>query len=483
MALLVLTSALCFSAFVLRADSIGDTMCGQGTRAIRGSADQVALARRVQQRLHDVERRARWLAAFSEPELQSANERVAYDKARTLLAEALDDFRASAANLERNEMLLIADQIVEQEQQFHEQLPSMLSKTSRRSLDTALTTLQSLAQRLSSAASSGLEQDIAQLERSAVGQRERRGILVVLWGLIPAAMIAVFWRLQRNALGKLTRDFQAYERAPLNEAAELAVPPGLKSLAAAMMQCHQRRIEQHRADTMLVANLLNALKRPANAISDTLGQLATETSGELNEAQEVLVRDAVAAAAALRKMTAACERYVVAIDDSSAAAAPPVITHVDMRSVVEDIAATYRTTMESRDLRLNLSLEPVTVVGEAQRLREMVDGLVSNAVSFSPDGSEINVILRCVGDRMKLEVEDDGPGIDDEEREHAFEPFFVGKAAASSRCYTDGLGLANVRECVRFHNGEIEIADPRHPKRGARFRIQLPLESYGPTHA
>jgi len=474
MALLVLTTALCFSAFVLRADSVSATMCGQGTRAIRGSADQVALARRVQQRLHDVERRARWLVAFSEPALESANERVAYDKARTLLAEALDDFRASVANLDRNEMLLIANQIVEQEQQLHDQLPLLLSKTSRRSLDAALTTLQSLAQRLSGAASAGLEQDIGQLEQAAAGQRQRRRILAVLWGLIPAAIIAVVWQLQRSAIGKLTRDFQASDRAPLNEAANLTVAPGLKNLATAMMQCHQRNVKQHRADKMLVMNLLNAMKRPANAIGDTLGQLATETMGELNEAQEILVRDAVAAAAALRKMNEECERYVLAIDGT--AAAQPVITHVDMRSVVEDVAATNQTTMESRDLRLNLSLEPVTVVGEARRLRAMVDGLVSNAVSFSPDGAEINIILRSLGDRMKLEVEDDGPGIDDEEREHAFEPFFVGKAAGSSPYYTAGLGLATARECVRFHGGEIEIADPRHPKRGARLRVQLPVQ-------
>jgi two-component system sensor histidine kinase GlrK len=83
---------------------------------------------------------------------------------------------------------------------------------------------------------------------------------------------------------------------------------------------------------------------------------------------------------------------------------------------------------------------------------------------------------------MKLEVEDDGPGIDDEEREHAFEPFFVGKAAEACSSYNVGLDLATVRACVRFHSGEIEIADARHPKRGARFRIQLPMESYAPVH-
>lgn len=184
----------------------------------------------------------------------------------------------------------------------------------------------------------------------------------------------------------------------------------------------------------------------------------------------------LAASEALRHMIADFEQHAATSRETGLAHA--IITNVDMRSLLEGLIASHHAEAEQRGLRLNASLEAVTVVGDAQRLRAMAGGLIANAVKFSPDGGEINIILRAVGTRMKLEIEDDGPGIDDDERPHVFEPFFVGKAASGSDRYASGLGLATVQESVRFHRGEIEIADPRHPKRGARFRVQIPLEAH-----
>ena len=85
-------------------------------------------------------------------------------------------------------------------------------------------------------------------------------------------------------------------------------------------------------------------------------------------------------------------------------------------------------------------------------------------------------MLRDSGAQMELEVEDEGPGITLEEREHVFEPFFRGKTApVDEGAEGPGLGLAIVREYVANHQGRVDIIDSRQDQQGARFRVQLPL--------
>ena len=85
-------------------------------------------------------------------------------------------------------------------------------------------------------------------------------------------------------------------------------------------------------------------------------------------------------------------------------------------------------------------------------------------------------MLRDSGEHVELEIEDEGPGIDLDERSHVFEPFFRGKAGqCSDDAEAPGLGLAIVRECVANHQGKVDIIDSRQDQHGTRVRVQMPL--------
>jgi two-component system sensor histidine kinase GlrK len=77
---------------------------------------------------------------------------------------------------------------------------------------------------------------------------------------------------------------------------------------------------------------------------------------------------------------------------------------------------------------------------------------------------------------MELEIEDEGPGIESNERAHVFEPFFRGNNAQCGECVEGpGVGLAIVKEYVANHQGKVDIIDSRQDQHGARIRVQIPL--------
>jgi len=78
---------------------------------------------------------------------------------------------------------------------------------------------------------------------------------------------------------------------------------------------------------------------------------------------------------------------------------------------------------------------------------------------------------------MVLEIEDDGPGIDPDERVKVFEPFFQGRSSRALGVKGTGFGLAIVAECVASHHGKVEVLASHEDRAGARIRVQIPMQS------
>jgi signal transduction histidine kinase len=105
------------------------------------------------------------------------------------------------------------------------------------------------------------------------------------------------------------------------------------------------------------------------------------------------------------------------------------------------------------------------------RLDQIIRNLISNALSHAPDGP---VVVRAGGDApwVRLDVDDRGPGIPEEELPRIWESFFRGERARNSPNRGSGLGLAVVRQLVDLHGGRVEAQS--RPGEGTSFRIWLP---------
>jgi len=112
------------------------------------------------------------------------------------------------------------------------------------------------------------------------------------------------------------------------------------------------------------------------------------------------------------------------------------------------------------------------VIGDVDRLRQLVGNIMSNAVKFSPTDGAITLVLSRRADRVVLTVADEGPGLTEADRERIFAPFSRLSAQPTGREMSHGLGLSIANEIVRLHGGLITVES--EPGQGATFRIDLP---------
>ena len=149
----------------------------------------------------------------------------------------------------------------------------------------------------------------------------------------------------------------------------------------------------------------------------------------------------------------------------------------DLVRVVEDSLSFVAPELRHRNVRVHLdkALAVARVALDADRTFQIVFNLVMNAAE-AQRGADGEVFLRVEAGpqgvdgaaRVVLEVEDRGPGVPEEQREHLFEPFFTTKGESGG----SGLGLAIVQGIVREAGGTIEVAEAKPS--GAIFRVSLP---------
>jgi signal transduction histidine kinase len=143
---------------------------------------------------------------------------------------------------------------------------------------------------------------------------------------------------------------------------------------------------------------------------------------------------------------------------------------VDLVALAQEAVERARTTPTGHAVRLAAPAMPV-VAGDRDRLGQVLDNLLGNAVKYSPPGGEVLVTVEVVGGEAWLRVTDQGPGIPAEALPRLFERFYRGQHAAEEAGL--GLGLYISRMLVEAHGGRIWVGS--EPGAGSTFIIALPL--------
>jgi PAS domain S-box-containing protein len=158
------------------------------------------------------------------------------------------------------------------------------------------------------------------------------------------------------------------------------------------------------------------------------------------------------------------------------AQASPVVLEqevVALSGIIEQavMAAQPAAASHGVDLTLHCSGE-TEVIGDAQRLGQVMDNLLSNAVKFTPAGGSVRVRLLVSGERALIEVADTGMGMSAADQEALFVRFFRTESARKSAIHGTGLGLSIVKTIVAAHGGEITVESAEGE--GTTFRVFLP---------
>ena len=114
------------------------------------------------------------------------------------------------------------------------------------------------------------------------------------------------------------------------------------------------------------------------------------------------------------------------------------------------------------------------VRADRERIMQVMMNIVSNAIKYTPDGGRIVLSAGMKGDRVWMQVDDNGIGIPAGDREHIFERFYRVDKARSRQSGGTGLGLSIAQEIMRQHEGRLYLVDKDEP--GLVIRMELPIE-------
>jgi signal transduction histidine kinase/DNA-binding response OmpR family regulator len=149
---------------------------------------------------------------------------------------------------------------------------------------------------------------------------------------------------------------------------------------------------------------------------------------------------------------------------------------ISLTAVVQAAVDVIQPAAQEKQIVLDVTLDEDadSIVGDADRLQQVMWNLLSNAVKFTPEGGRIELRTEAVGGMARVTVNDTGEGIDSHFLPHVFDRFCQADGSASRRHGGLGIGLSIVRHVVELHGGAVDVVSGGKG-RGATFGVSLPL--------
>lgn len=142
---------------------------------------------------------------------------------------------------------------------------------------------------------------------------------------------------------------------------------------------------------------------------------------------------------------------------------------VDLIQLIQDAIDLH---VKERKISFHHDVAVALVRGDSERLRQVFDNLLRNAIKYSPNGEDVRVDLRLDGESYIASVADRGIGIPEDEQERLFDRFSRGSNARRAKISGTGIGLFIVKTIVERHGGDVGVESKAG--KGSRFYVQLP---------
>ena len=289
----------------------------------------------------------------------------------------------------------------------------------------------------------------------------------VIAGLLSLGMIQLLARGMTSPLRDMASATRAMARGEYDRRVVDSSRDEVGELARAFNRMAAELAEVDRMRKDLIANVSHELRTPLTALQATLENIV----------------DGVAPAdhATLQTMlgqTQRLGRLVEQLLDLSRLESGTVPLELQPFAVRPMLEQTVRESSLAPErggrVEVRLAVEPtdLVIVGDPERVHQVIANVVQNALSHSPPDGTVDVVARANGEGVLIEVSDEGPGIPTEDAGRVFERFYRSDHARASRDGGTGLGLAIAKWIVDMHGGEIR-AEAREP-RGCRMVVTLP---------
>jgi two-component system sensor histidine kinase GlrK len=446
---------------LLNATAYVDRLATRSQAAVDQAAEAARGSRVLMEQVTAMERLARQYLILGDAALL-----VDYAKVRSGFKHTTSDM--SLLPLDESQLHEL-NRTIETEQALFEQLgPKQDRGAGGRQLIAGYVELSQLASNVLDQSNLLIDREIENMGTAA--RSTQRSLLWQMAASIPLGVLVavLFAFLIAKPIRQLDHAIRQLGSAEFATGIRVHGPADLEYLGQRLEWLRQRLIELEEQKTKFLHHVSHELKTPLTALREGSELLADGSSGALNPQQSEI-------AEILRHNSLQLQRLIEGLlgyQQALASINRLEFQSLDLSDIARKVAEAHKLAIAARNLKLRLHLGPAMLTADADKLRVVLDNLVSNAIKYSPEGGTISLAVRAEQDKIVVEVDDAGPGIAAEDSERVFDWFFQGKLGHQGRIKSSGVGLAIAREFVLAHRGTIEVITGRAP--GAHVRVSLP---------
>jgi two-component system sensor histidine kinase GlrK len=442
-----------------------DQLASRSQQTVYQAVQATQSTRRLAELITTMERAARQMVILGDRSLLDS-----YGVAREQLIRTARQFEGLPFDVEQKSAL---DRIVRGEEEIYKALSDPwaqtpeLAKTVQRFVD-----LAAEARIINMRSNALIESEVEEM-RATAAQAQR----ITFWQLLALIPVVIFLVIGFSIL--IARPIRQIDEAIRRlGGGQFAVPvvvsgpQDLEQLGERLEWMRRELLDLERQKNQFLRQVSHELKTPLTALREGAELLSEEAVGKLTPGQREITEIMRHNSVELQKLIEALLSFGASQFRKVAVDLEPV----EIRQVLERVLADHSLAIRSRGLTVDLSVQDVMISADPEKLRVVLDNLVSNAVKFSPASGVIQIVGRVDPEVIQLEVIDQGPGIAPADRERIFEPFFQGRNEGAGPVRGTGIGLSVVKEYVFGHGGSIEVVDSR---KGAHLRVRLPLAGSG----
>ena len=242
------------------------------------------------------------------------------------------------------------------------------------------------------------------------------------------------------------------------------------------------QVELDRMKSEFVATVSHELRTPMTSIKGYVEVLLMGAAGELNQQQLRFLE-------IIKNNT---ERLTVLVNDLldisriESGRVNLAMQPLNLRHIAEDTLNEFRRISQEDNRLMSFNLDfPADlprVVGDSERVNQIIHSLLSNAFYYTPENGEITLRAQRIVDEVQVDIQDTGIGIPITEQNHIFERFYRGKNPLVEAIPGTGLGLSIAQELIALHQGRLWLQSSGVPGEGSIFSFTLPIYNHNHRH-
>lgn len=292
--------------------------------------------------------------------------------------------------------------------------------------------------------------------------------------LIPLAIVIaglITWMIARP-IRRIDAAIGQLGKGDYEHAIEINGPGDLRLLGSRLNWLRSELKNLHQQKQRFLQQASHELKTPLTAIREASELLNDGIAGQLNAQQTEITRILRENSLRLQAMIENLLKYI----EAEFYASKLKLTELSLNGLINELFEHYALSIEQKNIKINQIVDDVSLIIDAEKLRVVLDNLISNAVKFTPNMGEITLQAKHAKSVLTIEIKDTGAGIKEADKASVFEPFYRGEQPKNSLVNGSGLGLFIAKEAITALQGEISL---QASTAGAHFVLRIPTNQTG----